>query len=333
MCVVYLSRLWRRFSRVPTWRSNDQTSYCCTYRENIDGAQTPQEQIITLTECPQRRPLPLGFIRRAAGSCSRRGLTRAWLVTTSPGFLSPLCARAIAHGKLAEECVACSSCFSRRRDPHLQSPHATVVNTPASRTESASDAWKTPRRTSELGCDTRRIARWHWHESPRLSHRVGNESTRVQCSQEGMDRRKLRITQNQNEICTALYIDTRMLFAYVLHIRALHGANFGDPIQPAPFAQTHFHPFPGFQGKFSPDPPRFHVYEFYINCLLNAKKNSLSFPTNKELKHQDSINMFDRYKWYQMTKSWTLQHWMSNWKFCCMLQLYLWNLKIMINQS
>ena len=46
----------------------------------------------------------------------------------------------IAHGKLAEECVACSSCFSRRRDPHLQSPHATVVNTPASRTESASDA-------------------------------------------------------------------------------------------------------------------------------------------------------------------------------------------------
>ena len=55
--------------------------------------------------------------------------------------------------------------------------------------------------------------------------------------------------------------------------RGLHGANFGDPIQPpAPFAQTHFHPFPGFQGKFSPNPPRFHVYEFYVNCLLNAKK-------------------------------------------------------------
>ena len=85
--------------------------------------------------------------------------------------------------------------------------------------------------------------------------------------------------------------------------RALHGANFGDPIQPAPFAQTHFHPFPGFQGKFSPNPLRFHVYEFYINCLLNAKKNSLSFHTNKELKHQDSINMFDRYNGYQMTKS------------------------------
>ena len=115
--------------------------------------------------------------------------------------------------------------------------------------------------------------------------------------------------------------------------RALHGANFGDPIQPAPFAQTHFHPFPGFQGKFSPNPLRFHVYEFYINCLLNAKKNSLSFHTNKELKHQDSINMFDRYNGYQMTKSWTLQYWMSNCKFCCLLQLYLWNLKIMINQS
>ena len=115
--------------------------------------------------------------------------------------------------------------------------------------------------------------------------------------------------------------------------RALHGANFGDPIQPAPFAQTHFHPFPGFQGKFSPNPLRFHVYEFYINCLLNAKKNSLSFHTNKELKHQDSINMFDRFNGYQMTKSWTLQYWMSNCKFCCLLQLYLWNLKIMINQS
>ena len=77
------------------------------------------------------------------------------------------------------------------------------------------------------------------------------------------------------------------------------GIQSNPPRLPKPIS----HPFPGFQGKFSPDPPRFHVYEFYINCLLNAKKNSLSFPTNKELKHQDSINMFDRYKWYQMTKS------------------------------
>ena len=61
--------------------------------------------------------------------------------------------------------------------------------------------------------------------------------------------------------------------------RALQGENFGDPIQPAPFAQTHFHPFPGFQGKFSPNPP---VSDYMNFTIFNAKKNTWSFHTNTE---------------------------------------------------